>query len=333
MSTAWDPALHPRRLHERAVLKLFLTRGELSAALALVVAIAIFSTAAPGFTTPGNLRGVLTDISIVLLVSFGENLVILSGEIDVSVGSILALAAVASGFVALETGTLLLPLIIALGVGAACGLVNGMLVTRLRVPSIVVTLGTLFAFRGVSLILARGREVVSVPASIRQLQTTEVFGVPLAIALIFAVFVVLAALRANVPVLRDLRAMGSNRLGAETGGVAVRRGVFLAFVITGLLSGFGAILYLAQVGGAQTIVGRGLELQVIAACAIGGTSIQGGRGSDFAPFLGAALIGVLTTGILLMGVPAVWARCVYGGCILLAVSSDRLRRTVMERIS
>lgn len=333
MSVAADPTLEPRRLHERALLKFFLTRGELSSALALGVAVLVFATSATGFTTIGNLRGVLTDISIVLVVAFGVNLVVLAGEIDVSVGSILALAAVAAGFEAQETGALLVPMVVAIAVGTACGVVNGLLVTRLRVPSIVVTLGTLFAFRGIALIRASGREVVSVPASVRQLQTTEVFGIPLAIVLIFAIFVLLAILRAHVPVLRDLRAIGSNRLGAQTGGVAVGRGVFIAFVITGVLAGFGAVVYLAQVGGAQTIVGSGLELQVIAACAIGGTSIQGGRGSDVAPVLGAALIGVLTNGILLLGVPAVWARCVYGGCILLAVSSDRLRRMAMERIS
>jgi ribose/xylose/arabinose/galactoside ABC-type transport system permease subunit len=200
------------------------------------------------------------------------------------------------------------------------------------VPSVVVTLGGLFAYRGISLIVASGREVVSVPASIRQLQTTERFGLPLTILLILGLLVVLAIARRNVTVLRDLRAIGSNRHAAVVSGVAVRRGIFTAFAITGLLAGFGGIIYLAQVGGAQTIVGSGLELQVIAACAIGGTSIQGGRGSDIAPLLGTALIGVLANGILLLGVPAIWSRFVYGICILVAISGDRLRRLAMERL-
>jgi ribose/xylose/arabinose/galactoside ABC-type transport system permease subunit len=333
VTVALDPPPAVRRRHDHAALKLLLTRGELAAALALALACVYFTIAAPAFATATNARGIMTDVGIVLLVALGQNLVILAGEIDVSVGSILALSAVSAGFVAFETRALLVPLLIALGVGAGCGIVNGLLVTRLRVPSIVVTLGGLFAFRGISLIVASGREVVSVPASIRQLQTTERVSLPLTILLILGLFVVLAILRSNVPVLRDLRAIGSNRRAAEASGVAVRRGIFAAFVITGLLGGFGGIVYLAQVGGAQTIVGSGLELQVIAACAIGGTSIQGGRGSDVAPLLGAALIGVLANGILLLGVPAIWSRFVYGICILVAVSSDRFRRLAMERLS
>jgi ribose/xylose/arabinose/galactoside ABC-type transport system permease subunit len=333
MTVALEPPRAVRRRHDHAALKLLLTRGELAAALALVVACVYFANAAPAFATATNARGIMTDVGIVLLVALGQNLVILAGEIDVSVGSILALSAVSAGFVAFDTGALLVPLLIALGVGAGCGIVNGLLVTLLRVPSVVVTLGGLFAYRGISLIVASGREVVSVPASIRQLQTTERAGLPLTIVLILGIFVVLAILRHNVPALRDLRAIGSNRRAAEASGVAVRRGIFAAFAITGLLAGFGGIVYLAQVGGAQTIVGSGLELQVIAACAIGGTSVQGGRGSDVAPLLGAALIGVLANGILLLGVPAIWSRFVYGICILVAVSSDRVRRLAMERLS
>jgi ribose/xylose/arabinose/galactoside ABC-type transport system permease subunit len=326
-------ALPRSRLHDRAALKLLLTRGELGAALALAAACLYFAVATDAFATSTNFRGIMTDVGIVLLVALGQNLVILAGEIDVSVGSILALAAVSAGFVAQERGGLVVPLLIALGVGVCCGMLNGLLITRLRVPSVVVTLGGLFVYRGISLIVASGREVVSVPASIRRLQTTEWAGLPLTIVLILGVMVVLAVLRRNVPALRDLRAIGSNRRAAEASGVAVRRGIFAAFAITGLLTGFGAIVYLAQVGGAQTIVGTGLELQVIAACAIGGTSIQGGRGSDVAPLLGAALIGVLSNGILLLGVPAIWSRFVYGICILVAVSGDRLRRVAMERLA
>jgi ribose/xylose/arabinose/galactoside ABC-type transport system permease subunit len=333
VTVALDPRHAVDQRNEHAALKLLLTRGELAAALALAAACIYFTIAAPAFATATNVRGILTDISIVLLVALGQNLVILAGEIDVSVGSILALSAVSAGFVAQETGALLTPLLIALAAGAGCGVVNGLVVTRFGVPSVVVTLGGLFVYRGVSLIVGSGREVVSVPASIRQLQTTEWFGLPLTIVLILGLFVVLAVAHRNIPVLRDLRAIGGNRRAAVVSGVAVRRGIFAAFAITGLLAGFAGIVYLAQVGGAQTIVGTGLELQVIAACAIGGTSVQGGRGSDVAPLLGAALIGVLANGILLLGVPAIWSRFVYGLCIVVAVSSDRLRRLAMERLA
>ena len=204
MTVALEPGHTIRQRNERAALKLLLTRGELAAALALAAACIYFTIAAPAFATATNVRGVMTDISIVLLVALGQNLVILAGEIDVSVGSILALSAVSAGFVAQETGALLTPLLIALAAGVACGIVNGLLVTRFGVPSVVVTLGGLFVYRGISLIVASGREVVSVPSSIRQLQTTERFGLPLTIVLILGLFVVLAILHSNVPVLRDL---------------------------------------------------------------------------------------------------------------------------------
>jgi ribose/xylose/arabinose/galactoside ABC-type transport system permease subunit len=327
--TTLAPAAAPRTTTRLG--RAFMARGELSSVLALVVSVAIFSLATDGFFSISNLRGTLVDITVILIVALGMNLIMLAGEIDVSVGSILAVCAVSAGLLAAETQSLWLPLGLAVAVGTVAGAVNAVLVTKVRVPSIVVTLGTLFIFRGVSLIIARGREVVSVPADIRRLSTESFLGIPIFAWTVIGFVVVVALLRANLTPLRDIPAIGSNRRAAQVAGVRVEGGIALAFILTGTLTGFAAILYLSLVGGAQTIVGTNLELQVIAACAIGGTSIQGGRGSNLSPILGALLIGVLTNGILFVGVSGVWIQSTYGAAILLAVSSDRLRSRYLER--
>lgn len=323
---------HRETRASRAV-TLFLARGDLAALVALVLATAFLTVAAPGFATISNLRGVLTDISVILLVAFGMNLVMLSGEIDLSVGSMLAVCATASGFLAMETGSLGGPLLLALVIGVVLGLFNGLVIAWMRVPSVVVTLGTLFAFRGLALLIAQGRQVVSVPVPVRSLSTSTIFGIPLAFLILLGTFMAVRVVRRNVPVLMDVLGIGANREGARVGGARIDLGLMLVFTLTGLLVGLGSVIYLSVVGGAQTIVGTNLELQVVAACAIGGTSIGGGRGSDFAPVVGAVLLGVLINGILLLGVPAVWTQAAYGASILVAISADRLRTTYLARLA
>jgi ribose/xylose/arabinose/galactoside ABC-type transport system permease subunit len=302
-----------------------LSHPDAAAAGALALCCALFGVFAHGFVSLDNFRSILISVAIVCCMALGENLVILAGEIDVSVGSILALAGFVAGPVAVSTGNLWLTLAIGVGVGCAAGVLNGLVVAFARVPSIVATLGTLYVYQGLALLWSKSRNVVSVPPSASVLGAGRAFGVPAPALLVLAAFVVLTLWRRNTNTGRDLVAVGANRRAAHTMGVRVSAQLVVVFTICGTLAGLAAVMYLGEVGGIQTsVVGTNLVLQVIAACAIGGTSIQGGRGTDLAPVTGALLVGVITDGVVVLGVPGVWFPCVYGAFILLAVARDRV---------
>jgi rhamnose transport system permease protein len=308
-----------------------MSHPDVAASGTLIAVMTVFAVTAAGFLTRDNLVGVLISVSIVALLAVGQNLVILGGEIDVSVGSILAVAATSAGQVAVATGSFWLTLAVGMGAGLLAGSINGLLVTNTVVPSIVVTLGTLYAFRGLALLISDNRNINEVPPAPSSLGSGDLLGIPRPVLVVLLAFAVIAVIRRNTTWGRDLGATGNNRRAAMTMGVPIRRELFWAFAISGLLAGLGAVVYLGLLGGAQTSVGTGLELQVIAACAIGGTSIQGGRGTDLAPLIGALLIGVITNGVLLLGVPGVWISCAYGGCLLIAVAGDRVRVNLGRR--
>jgi ribose/xylose/arabinose/galactoside ABC-type transport system permease subunit len=310
----------------RAGVGLFVSHPDVIALATVLVAVVFFSITARGFLSIDNFRSIVLSVAVVACLALGENLVILAGEIDVSVGSILALAGFVAGPVALSTGSTWPTLAVGLGVGLLAGLVNGLLVSRTRVPSIVATLGTLYAFQGAALLWSGTRNVVSVPDSADILGAGRFLGMPMPVLVVLLAFAVLAVARRNTKWGRDLMATGGNRRAAGIMGVPIRRELLVAFALSGLLAGLGAVMYLGELGGIQTsVVGTNLVLQVIAACAIGGTDIRGGRGTDLAPLIGALLIGVITDGIVILGVPGVWIPLAYGAFILLAVARDRFR--------
>lgn len=298
----------------------------------LVVLVAMFSVSAPGFASIDNARSIAISIAVVACLAIGQNLVMLAGEIDVSIGSIVALAGFAAGPIGVRTDSVVLTVVVAVVVGATAGLINGLLVAYTPVPSIVVTLGTLYVLQGAALLLSDGRNVVSFPAGAGALGVGDLAGIPRALVVVIAAFVVMMLLRRNTDWGRDLVAMGENRHAAWAMGVRVRSGLVIAFVFSGISAGLAAAIYLGAVGGMQTsIVDSNLALQVIAAVAIGGTSIEGGRGTDLAPLSGAAIVGVISAGVVILGVPGVWIPCAYGACLLAAVGRDRLREIVLAR--
>jgi len=291
----------------------------------LVVCGVLFGVFASGFASVDNVRSIVISAAVIACIALGENLVILAGEIDVSVGSILALAGFAAGPVAVATDNLWLTLAVAVPVGCAAGVINGLIVAWTPVPSIVATLGTLYVYQGIALLLSGSHNVVSVPASASVLGQGSVLGIPASALVVLGAFAVITLWRRNTNTGRDLIAVGANRRAALTMGVRVRRELIVAFTLAGTLAGLAAVMYLGEVGGMETsVIGTNTVLQVIAACAIGGTSIQGGRGTDLAPLTGALLIGVITSGVVVLGVAGVWFQFVYGALILLAVARDRL---------
>lgn len=310
-------------------LRRFLIRPEAPALVFLAALLVVFSVSSNKFLNVSNLESILTSVAVLGIIALAVNQVILSGEIDISTGSMLGLCAVGAGAVATSVGGLLLPLLAGIAVGAAVGAINGLLVTVGRIPSIIVTLGMLYALRGVILLVTGGSWITGIPAETRVLGTGSVLGISFPMIILLILFFVMEFVSRHSTWGRNVFAVGGNRRAARFAGLPIDRVRFLAFVLVGVFVGIASIIYMGRAGSVQTNTGTGLELQVVAAVVIGGTSISGGRGSALAALTGAVLIGVILNGLVLLGVPGIWQQAVLGALILLAVSTDVLRRRLL----
>jgi ribose/xylose/arabinose/galactoside ABC-type transport system permease subunit len=311
------------------VLRRFMVRPEAPALVFLAVLVAAFTLTSDKFLSATNLEAILVSVAVLGTVALAVNQVILCAEIDISTGSMMGLCAVAAGAVAVSYGGLILPLLAGVGVGALAGAVNGFLVTVGRIPSIIVTLGMLYALRGVILLVTGGTWITGIPESARVLGTGSILGVGYPVILLFVLFLIVELVSRHSTWGRNVFAVGGNRRAARFAGLPINRVRFLAFVLVGVFVGIASVVYLGRAGSVQTNTGTGLELQAVAAVVIGGTSISGGRGSSLAALTGAVLIGVILNGLVLLGVPGIWQQAVLGALILLAVATDVLRRRLV----
>ena len=310
-------------------LRRFMVRPEAPALVFLAVLVAAFTLASDKFLSATNLEAILVSVAVLGTVALAVNQVILCGEIDISTGSMMGLCAVAAGAVAVSYGGLILPLLAGVAVGALAGAVNGFLVTVGRIPSIIVTLGMLYALRGVILLVTGGTWITGIPESARVLGTGSILGIGYPVILLFVLFLIVELVSRHSTWGRNVFAVGGNRRAARFAGLPINRVRFLAFVLVGVFVGIASVVYLGRAGSVQTNTGTGLELQAVAAVVIGGTSISGGRGSSLAALTGAVLIGVILNGLVLLGVPGIWQQAVLGALILLAVATDVLRRRLV----
>jgi ribose transport system permease protein len=304
--------------------------------IALLLMIVAFAAFAPHFTDESNITNILTQVTINLIIAVGMTFVILIGGIDLSVGSVLAFAAMVSGLV-LKSESLPLPLAITLSVltsmavGVACGLANGLIVSIWNVPSFIVTLGMLNVARGAALEVTNARTLFEFPNEFNAFGTATVLGLPaifvVALLLVVAGWIVLTRTVFG----RMIYAIGNNEEAVRLSGHNTFFYKVAVFAISGLTVGIGATIYMARLTIASPILGSGFELNAIAAVIIGGTSLNGGRGSLVGTFLGACLIGVLADGLILMGVGDFVRQMITGGVIILAVIVDSYRAKFTER--
>lgn len=308
----------------------WLQRPEAPGLAFLAVMALLFVAAVDNFATWANIHSVLLQVSVTAIIALGVNLVILGGEIDISMGSLLGLTGVAAGSVAVATGSLAASLAAGVGVGIAVGAVTGLIVTKGRVPAIIVTLGMLYALRGAILLVTGGRSVSGIPMGPRMLGRGEWLGIGAPVWLLAGVVLLTWWLTRHTTWGRDVLAVGGNRRAARLAGLPIDRTRWLTFVLNGGLVGLAAVVYIGRTAGVQPTAGNALELQAIAAVVLGGTSIAGGRGSALSPLVGALIIGVINNAMVLQRVPAVWQNAVLGALILLAVVVDGLRGRVLQ---
>jgi ribose transport system permease protein len=280
------------------------------------------SLATPHFLTVSNFRNVLEQTSIGAVIAVGMTFVILSGGIDLSVGSILALSGIVlAGRLQAGAGTVS-ALLVGLLVGGACGLANGLMVTRGRLPPFIATLGMMSVARGAALLLTEGRPLSGFDAGFRALATGRVWTVPASVVVAALVFAVAHLVLRRTVFGRRVYAIGGNEEASRFSGVPVAATKALVYVVCGMASALGAALLTARLNSAQPIAGLMYELDAIAATVIGGTSLRGGSGGVMGTLVGALIIGVLRNGLNLLGISSFLQQVVIGLVIVGAVLLD-----------
>jgi ribose transport system permease protein len=313
-------------LAERVKPREFLSRsGPLWGLVILCIVMTILS---PYFLTFNNLFNVGTQIAVIAILALGQTFVIVSGGIDLSVGSVLGLAGIVFGW-ATAVANLPLPLALALGVGAgaSAGLINGLLITLGNLPPFIATLAMLSAARGLALVISGGIPLNPIPGPILSLGSGDLFGfVPLPVILMLVMWAITVGILRSTYAGRAMYAIGGNEEASRLSGINVSRQKLLIYTLSGLFAGIAGILLTARLASAQPQAGFTFELDAIAAVVIGGASLSGGVGTASGTLIGALILGVLRNGLNLLNVSAFWQQVVIGAVIALAVMTDTLRR-------
>jgi ribose/xylose/arabinose/galactoside ABC-type transport system permease subunit len=296
----------------------------------LVGAVVTFALIEPRFATLGNATNISSQLSFLLIVTLGMMLVLITAEIDMSVGAIIALTSVVSSKAMVATGgdgagAVLVGVLAGLAVGLVVGLVNGYLVARFTVPSFVVTIGTASAAAGAALLLSRGTPITGLPRAFTRTATATVAGLPASFFISLVVLVTVWFLLTWTVVGHYLFAVGGGKDAARLLGVPVRRTKVLAFVLSGVLAALTGVLLTARVSSGEPTLGQEFVIMAIAAAVLGGTSFFGGEGRAGLAAVGALFLVVLSNGMNLIRVPSYTQQLVLGGLLVAAVIIDRKR--------
>jgi ribose transport system permease protein len=306
--------------------KVALSQREASVALMILALIVFLGFANEFFLTPRNLLNVGRQASVVAIVALGQALVIIARGLDLSVGSVLGLSAVVSAYVAQATGNQSLALLAGLGTGALVGLVNGGLFTRLNINPFIATLGTLSIARGLALLITGGIPIPFNTDFANFLGAGRIYTVPVSLILMLLLAAAFHVFASRTRIGRNIYAIGDSPTAARLAGINVEGTRLLVFILCGMLAGLGGIILGGNLASANPDLGRGYELDVIAAVILGGTALSGGRGSILGVVLGALLMALLSNAFVLLGMSAHWQVVSKGLVIIFAVGIDGIRR-------
>src|SRR5262245_50028245 len=336
MIASTDTYSRPQRRLMQAVVR-FREAGIIIFILLLSAAVTLRN---PAFLTADNLRDILLNISILVIVALGQTMVIITRGIDLSVGSMIGLTAMMVSFtmVAFPETPPLLAVPLGMAIGAVLGSFNGLIIAYGGVPPIIATLGTLSIYRGLVFFYSQGEWInaFEMPTGFRELAKSSPLGVPnlilFAVVVAIAVYFFLTYRRTG----RDIYAVGSNPDAARFAGIPMQRTVFLVFLLSGVLCGLAGVLWASRFETAQTNTALGFELQTVAAPVVGGVNIFGGSGTVLGVGLGAFLLGIINNALTLIQISPFWQLAVQGLLILLAVIIDasilrRLQRIMPRR--
>ncbi|WP_246427432.1 ABC transporter permease subunit [Paenibacillus phyllosphaerae] len=310
-------------MNRQRLLHLFNQLGMLIILMLLIAAMAVF---APNFMEVTNMLNILKQASITAILAAGMTIVILTGGIDLSVGSTLALSGVLSVMMSNAGVHPVIAMLAGAAVGCAAGSINGYLTAVPKLPSFVVTLGSMTYLRGLAFVVSGGYPIALENSLFKFVGSGDILGIPTPIYIMAIVYVVMFYVLKYTMFGRHIYAIGGNEEAARLTGIKVERSLIKVYAISGLLAGIAGVVMTGRLFSAQPTGGTGYELDAIAAVVLGGTSFVGGFGRIQGTIIGVLVIGVLTNGLVLLNVDFYWQMIVKGGVIVAAVLLDRIRR-------
>ncbi|MGA2545534.1 MAG: ABC transporter permease [Rectinemataceae bacterium] len=292
---------------------------------AIVICVVVaMSFASPYFLLTGNILALLLGLSIEAIIAVAMTNLMVSGGFDMSVGSIVAVTGAASALLLAAGWPIFAAVAAGLILGAGIGLFNGLIIAKVGINPFVTTLSSLSLFRGLTLILTKGKNISGLPDGFKAIGQTTAFGVQTPILIAAFLIIVGDVLLRRFRFFRQSYYIGGNERAARLSGISVDRMKILAYVLTGLFAGLAGLVMTSRLGAASMTAGTGLELRVITAVIIGGASLQGGEGTVLGAFLGSLLMALITNALTLLGVDVYWQTFVIGGTLLTAVVIDQI---------
>ena len=327
VDTRQETAGKPPRISSRRLTERVFRIRESGIIVVLIVFVAITVSIEPRFASQQEVQFILANTTIFALLALGETMVIVSRNVDLSIGSVVGLSAYVSAslFGKIHGIPIVVVFLVGLGIGLAVGVANGLMVAIGRVPSLVVTLATLYIVRGLDILIVGGNEVVAqtLPNAFIQIPRAGIYGVPYLAIVIAVVIGIGAYYMRSYRSGRELYAIGSNPEAARLAGIAVGRRVFTAFAVSGAIAGVAGVLWAAQYQTVDSNAGTGYELTVIASVVVGGVAIFGGSGSAVGAAIGALLLQTINSALYVLGISPFWNQAIWGLLLLLAITLDR----------
>jgi len=291
--------------------------------IGLLILCIVISVITPRFLTIPNIKNVFTQVSVNAVIAIGMSFVILTGGIDLSVGSILAISGAVAASLIKSTGNVYLAIITALAIGSVVGLINGILISKGRIQAFIVTLATMTIFRGVTYVYTNGTPISGLGESFSAIGNKTVLGLPIPVIFTIIVFGIAYYILNQTRYGRYLYALGGNEDSARLSGINTDKIKTLVYVICGAAAALSGIIVTSRIGSASPNAGVGFELDAISAVVLGGTSLSGGEGSVVGTIIGALIIGVLNNGLNLVNVSPFYQAIIKGLVILLAVIVEK----------
>jgi rhamnose transport system permease protein len=333
--TAQNPPAIQTSVSRNGLLWTLIRFREAGISLFILILVVAVTLRAPSFLTVDNFNDILLNISILAIVALAQTMVIITHGIDLSVSSMIGLVGMMVAFVVKENPEMpvLLSIVLGMALGSVLGTFNGLIITFGKVPPIIATLGTLSIYRGLVFFYSQGTWINSfeLPANFKSLSKGTPLGLPNMVIIAILVAVIVYYFLNYTRTGRDTFAVGSNPDAAQFAGIRKQRITFLVYLISGLLSGLAAVLWVSRFESAQTNTALGFELQTVAASVVGGVSISGGVGTVTGVLLGALLLGIIQNSLTLIRISPFWQLAAQGLLILIAVISDKWILSRVER--
>lgn len=307
-----------------------LMMGSLGTFCLLAILLIVFACLSKLFFTPSNITNLLVQSGTNAIIAVGMTFIIISGNIDISVGSILAMSSCVGAKVMIATGNTALGMIVALAAGVALGLINGALVAYLGFQPFIVTLSTMWLFRGMAYLYTNGIAIVGMPDAFVKIGRGELLWLPNVVWLIIVLYLVCWFVLQKTTFGRKVCATGDNQEAARLSGINIRRIKLIVFAMSGFFAALSGLVYMARLNSGQPIAGQSYEMYAIAAAVIGGASLtKGGIGNLVGTLIGAIFIAGLQNGLTILNVGTYWQQVCMGLVVLMAVGLDRLRKSII----